>query len=649
MPVLRTLFIFVLLITAFIEAPAQICTGSLGDPVVNIDFGKGLNPGPQLSSKVISYSYLASGCPNDGYYTILSSCSSCFADSWHILPEDHTPGDINGYMLLVNASFAAGVFYVDTVRGLCGGTTYEFAAWALNIMKPTSCSGVGITPNLTFTIETPDGQQVLGTYTTGNIVGTTQPKWIQYGLYFTTPTNVNSVVLRMKNANPGGCGNDVAIDDITFRPCGPQVNASLTGVGGTTSEICEGKDTVISMTATVSNGFNQPAYQWQFSADSGVHWADIPGATSLQYVRPSNPVAGKYYYRMAAAETGNLGISSCRVASNLLTITVDELPAKRVGSNSPVCSPHTVQLTASGSGSYSWTGPNGFTAFTANASLPASTPTASGTYSVSAINSIGCSNQNSLLVTVLPQPDLQTTAAAKACDGAAAQLQASGADNYKWYLLPDTNKVVGTGSAISLALKASDTLYAVACIGSYVNGCTDTALSTIQVFSKPTANAGPDRYVFAGDSTTLLGSTGKYDTHYWTPDNYLDNKLSLTPKAAPPVSTQYTLAAESNYGCGSASDDVLVHVYQAVTIPNAFSPNGDGINDNWQIRALESYPACKINVFDRYGQLVLQQTNYNTPWDGTVKGKPVPVGLYYYVIDLGIANRVLNGSVMVIR
>jgi gliding motility-associated-like protein len=142
---------------------------------------------------------------------------------------------------------------------------------------------------------------------------------------------------------------------------------------------------------------------------------------------------------------------------------------------------------------------------------------------------------------------------------------------------------------------------------------------------------------------------GRFDKYYWTPASYLSNAQILTPRASPPSSQAYTLVAESTFGCGAASDEMKVQVYKTVSIPNAFSPNGDGINDTWEIRALESYPGCRISVFDRYGSQILQQTNYVKPWDGKINSQPIPAGAYYYIIDLNIPGKVLQGSVTVIR
>src|SRR6476661_543937 len=147
---------FFLLVGSCFLGRAQLCTGSLGDPVIHITFGSGSNPGPPLQAATTFYSYVATDCPNDGSYTVRSGTSGCFGSSWYDVLQDHTH-DPNGYFMLVNASFQPGDFYIDTVKGLCGSTTYEFAAWVMNVLRPSACGFNGINPNLTFKIETASG------------------------------------------------------------------------------------------------------------------------------------------------------------------------------------------------------------------------------------------------------------------------------------------------------------------------------------------------------------------------------------------------------------------------------------------------------------------------------------------------------------
>jgi gliding motility-associated-like protein len=69
-------------------------------------------------------------------------------------------------------------------------------------------------------------------------------------------------------------------------------------------------------------------------------------------------------------------------------------------------------------------------------------------------------------------------------------------------------------------------------------------------------------------------------------------------------------------------------------IPNAFSPNGDGIHDQWTIEVLADFPNCQVEIFDRWGQRMFYSKGYTQPWDGTVKGQPAATGTYYYIINL---------------
>jgi len=84
-------------------------------------------------------------------------------------------------------------------------------------------------------------------------------------------------------------------------------------------------------------------------------------------------------------------------------------------------------------------------------------------------------------------------------------------------------------------------------------------------------------------------------------------------------------------------------------VPTAFTPNGDGINDTWHIKFLDSYPACTVRVFNRFGQNVYASNGYSIPWDGTFRGSALPTGSYYYVINLSNINKTLSGSVTIIR
>jgi gliding motility-associated-like protein len=90
-------------------------------------------------------------------------------------------------------------------------------------------------------------------------------------------------------------------------------------------------------------------------------------------------------------------------------------------------------------------------------------------------------------------------------------------------------------------------------------------------------------------------------------------------------------------------------VLKPIVIPNTFTPNGDGVNDTWIIKELANYPGATVRIFDRYGIQLLYSQGYGKPWDGTYNGKPVPFGVYYYLIDIKQFGEPLAGYITVIR
>ncbi len=84
-------------------------------------------------------------------------------------------------------------------------------------------------------------------------------------------------------------------------------------------------------------------------------------------------------------------------------------------------------------------------------------------------------------------------------------------------------------------------------------------------------------------------------------------------------------------------------------IPNVFSPNGDNINDRWNVKGLAEFENCLVEIYNRYGQMLFRSNGYKQPWDGTYKGNPVPVATYYYIINLNNGDRPLGGSVTLLR
>lgn len=637
--------IFFALLAIIQHANAQLCQGSLGDPIINTTFGSGPNPGPSLSAATTNYQYVPNDCPNDGFYTVRNNTTSCFGNSWHSFSSDHT-GNTNGYFMLVNASIQPSAFYLDTVRGLCGNTTYEFAAWIMNVLLPSACNGNGIQPNLTFSIEQTNGT-ILQTYNTGGINSTQSPTWRQYGFFFTTPVGVSDIVLRIFNNSQGGCGNDLALDDITFRACGPLLSPAITGVASDTISFCEGTPGTFAFTCSVSGGFNNPVLQWQERMNTG-SWADIPLANtnSLTRIFTTATLSGDYQFRLAVAEIGNLGSAQCRIVSGPLTVRINKNPETTAVNDGPGCAGNTSILTATGGTQYVWTGPNGFTGSGASIQLSNIQLNQAGKYYVTVTNAAGCSKSDSTTLIINPSPVATVNLVnASLCAGDSIQLIAGGGLSYTW--IPAT----GLSNANVFNPKASPlltTTYSMVVSNQF--SCKDTAVVNINIIPEPIVDAGPDKVIFSGQSTQLSALViGTGNSFSWSPPVFIDDIFSLQPVINPPADSRYILEAVSNVGCKTVSDTMFVKVYKGVYIPNAFTPNGDGINDTWNIPALGVYPDFELFIYNRYGQMVFRTKNIPIAWNGKYKGTPCPNGTYTYLIKTGNGKDIIKGSVIIIR
>jgi len=114
-----------------------------------------------------------------------------------------------------------------------------------------------------------------------------------------------------------------------------------------------------------------------------------------------------------------------------------------------------------------------------------------------------------------------------------------------------------------------------------------------------------------------------------------------------------TCTMQTTGGCNApvTSAPITATILPPVVVipPNTFTPNGDGINDVWSIPALTAYPNCLVTIYTRYGSEIFRSKGYNNPWDGLYKGSKLPVGAYYYVIDLGNNKLPVSGYVAIIR
>jgi gliding motility-associated-like protein len=182
-------------------------------------------------------------------------------------------------------------------------------------------------------------------------------------------------------------------------------------------------------------------------------------------------------------------------------------------------------------------------------------------------------------------------------------------------------------------------------------GCkSSVATKLISINPYPVVDAGPNRVVLEGGFITINATATNANglAYLWSPATGLNDPTLLTPVASPVVDTRYLLRVTSDKGCADTSSMFLKVLFKPV-VPNTITPNGDGINDKWDILYIDSYPGSVIEVYTATGQLVFRSTGYNNPWDGTNNGKSLPSGTYYYVIDPKNGRAKMAGYVTILR
>jgi len=258
--------------------------------------------------------------------------------------------------------------------------------------------------------------------------------------------------------------------------------------------------------------------------------------------------------------------------------------------------------------------------------------------------------EKQVVVKPIPQLEFADMPAVCEADGTVLIVQASQKVEEE---MPGTGEYAGDG------IKADGTFNPkIAGLGSHIitytytgdNGCSNSISKEITVYASPVADAGTLIYILAGGQieipATAEGTNLKYE---WSPGIGLNKTDVLRPLASPEKDTEYTLTATTQPdGCATTSK-VLVKVLQALTPPNTFTPNGDNINDTWNIKYLESYPNATVEVFNRNGNRVFFSNGYKVPFDGNYQNGPLPVGVYYYIINPRNGRKTITGPLTIIR
>lgn len=168
----------------------------------------------------------------------------------------------------------------------------------------------------------------------------------------------------------------------------------------------------------------------------------------------------------------------------------------------------------------------------------------------------------------------------------------------------------------------------------------------IEVFVSPA-----DTMIRYGDSVTLNASGA--DLYVWWPSGLLDSATKANPVARPLEPTLFTVMGLSEYGCvDTGYVQVNIDYSMPDFVPNAFSPNGDGLNDVFRIEGLTYQKVKQFKIFNRFGNELFTTRDAMKGWNGTQGGKPCDSGTYFYLIELVYPDgkiKTYKGDVILIR
>lgn len=459
----------------------------------------------------------------------------------------------------------------------------------------------------------------------GNVVAsadtsTSAPGELNLNFNNVCPTaDSTAYVLRVAYNNCNGPDDVIFTDTVFVKKLSPSINSLAK-----TDPTCTPDGT---LTVTGAGGTPPLSYS-------------INGGTTYQSSNVFTGLAGGTYNVIIRDNLGCVSaVQTITLAPvNSLTQTVSKTDANCTTTGS-------ITITASGGGTppYQYSINGGSTYQSSNAF----TGLAAGTYTVITRNPVTqCTASQQVTITFTNNLTMGNIASGTICRGASFTPQVS--SNAASYLWSPSAGVSNTTIANPVLSPQSTTTYTVT---GTLGSCTIQRTVTVTVFEGATANAGPDAIILTGDVYQML-STGSAGSYLWTPSAGLSSATVLSPSATPQTTTTYTLTVTSPQGCTATDQMTLTVVPYCIKPMNAFTPNGDGINDRWLITDGNCLISVRAQVFNRYGSRVFESPNYDNTWDGTYKGKPLPDGTYYYVLEFVLLNgkrQVLKGDVTILR
>lgn len=591
-------------------AQLGFCEGSKGDPIFHENF-ENIN-GP-LPPGITSYRYITGYDPGDGEYSISSAVGQTNG-SWHSYFPSNSIS--RGKALVINANdVTAGKFYEKEISGLCENTSYEFSAFLINVFNAShsACNNNDIPINVRFEIWDGSNANILKQGSTGNLTSTSNPLWKRFALTFRSEAAQEAVILKIYNNGIGGCGNDLAIDDIIFSSCGDFTEITSENKANPYL-VCESK-LPVSLTLIANpdlSVYSQHAYQWQESDDEET-WQDIPGETHESFETPLLSTS-KFYRVKVAEDKVNISNNLCSSASEAFFIKILKTPQAPVNPGDVVvCGDENIPplgVVVEDDEIVNW-----YDAMVDGNLLAEGTntylSTAEGTFYAEALKeNADCVASPRTAVRLIKNEVPQIfDEFLRLCKDSVMQLDSGVSDmQYQWSTGAITKQIeiAGPGN-FSVDIITPD-------------GC--MVIKNFEVTPVEVAEIG--EIISEENLVTIIPAYSGVYEYSLDGTNFQDsNTFENVPGGV------YTAYIRDLSGCNTFSRE-----FPQIVIPRFITPNNDGYNDFFRLNGVEYFESSSISIFDRYGKLIISGNGENFSWDGTFHGKIMASQDYWYKIQI---------------
>ncbi|AUD02774.1 gliding motility-associated C-terminal domain-containing protein [Spirosoma pollinicola] len=408
------------------------------------------------------------------------------------------------------------------------------------------------------------------------------------------------------------------------------------------------------VTVTVINSKAKLYERGHLCATTGtVHLlATAPTKVTYQWYRDNQALAGQTTDSVSTTQPGNYWVMTrntaygCKINSD--TAVVDRSAAVQAviqseSGQNRICPGASLALEGSGGISYNWQ-KDGVTVDSTSSRYSTNTP---GSFVLTATDSFGCEGKSSpAVITQLAALTVTFDSIPGVCGPDQPLHTLTGS--------PAGGEFSGTG--------VTDSLFSpqLAGIGNHpltytvkaAPECAGTVATRIAVVAPtPTIQLLDSLTTYKGNTFTLNPVyTGNPNQFQWAGSTYLDN-----PSTANPTITDiqnditYTVDVKNSTGC-EVKDTIHITVFAQVLIPDAFTPNGDGQNDVWDLMGIEAFPNAIVRIFNRWGEIIYSSgVGYTNPFDGTLNGTSLPTGVYAYTLYTVPEKPIIRGRLVLIR